>query len=632
MNSRRTYLATHFFTYFFIQTAIRFVMIACVFEALSHEIWEILGAIGIGMLFDATLGAIYVLPMGIFLTAASSKFLSGKSGRRCVFALAFLMNFFLFFTTIALFFFRREFNADFNFVAADFFACADELFGDIWQVLPAEFLLPLLAAAAFVAAGRQMRKLPERFVIYGGVEKFIRCLILLLPVGLAFLLPDDLPQKASDNRYNAEIAANSHRAFACALAGKEIDYRAFYFSEDEKSVRENLRQKLSANNTKFTSTEGIERDVVNKNRLSDKKPHIIIIMADGLSSPYSSVFGNAKRSSAPNMDELAQNSFVFTKMFATGAQRAQGLEAVSLSMPPAPGRSIMRRADNADMLTIGELMREQGYKTDFIYGGYGYFGNINEFFESRGFEVKDRLAMSDGKIFGETKWGMADETLYAQVIKRMDEHFDEGESAFQIVLTAADRRADDFEKSCRNADRAVGDFLRRAKEKPWFNNTVFVIMGNHHARGAQRTSLPVNEYKIPCLVYAPQLIPPGKSERLMSQADISPTLFGMLGISYKASFMGRDIFAAAPEGDRAFIGDCRLLGYVKGGRLMILSPDGKAECFKIEDWEKSIYSPVKADEELTKEAVAHYQGASLLYRRGLLNNAPVAAKKKKFEK
>ena len=260
MNSRRTYLATHFFTYFFIQTAIRLVMIACAFEALSHEIWEILGAIGIGMLFDATLGAIYVLPMGIFLTAASSKFLSGKSGRRCVFALAFLMNFFLFFTTIALFFFRREFNADFNFVAAVFFACADELFGDIWQVLPAEFLLPLLAAAAFVAAGRQMRKLPERFVIYGGVEKFIRCLILLLPVGLAFLLPDDLPQKASDNRYNAEIAANSHRAFACALAGKEIDdcglhvaYRrndtvvdgiqgekAFYVEETECLIHETL--------------------------------------------------------------------------------------------------------------------------------------------------------------------------------------------------------------------------------------------------------------------------------------------------------------------------------------------------------------------------------------------------------
>ena len=108
-----------------------------------------------------------------------------------------------------------------------------------------------------------------------------------------------------------------------------------------------------------------------------------MITVESLSSSYSGAFG-ARTSWTPNLDALAAESYTFQRMYATGTRTVRGLEALSLSVPPTPGQSILRRPGNEDMATLGDAFRQNQYQTDFIYGGYGYFDNMNGFFEANG--------------------------------------------------------------------------------------------------------------------------------------------------------------------------------------------------------------------------------------------------------
>lgn len=74
-------------------------------------------------------------------------------------------------------------------------------------------------------------------------------------------------------------------------------------------------------------------------------------------------------------------------------------------------------------------------------------------------------------------------------------------------------------------DYAIGQFFAKAAEKPWFKNTVFVIVADHCASSAGKTSIPVDKYHIPAIVYAPGFIEPQHISKLCSQIDLMPTVF-----------------------------------------------------------------------------------------------------------
>ena len=122
-------------------------------------------------------------------------------------------------------------------------------------------------------------------------------------------------------------------------------------------------------------------------------------------------------------------------MLATGTRTVRGLEAISLAVPPTPGQSILRRPDFDNLATFGGVLDQNGYKSDFVYGGYGYFDNMNDFFSSNGYTIKDRVSIPKEEIFNDTIWGVADEILFTQVLKSMDEHYTNTEPAFEMVMT-----------------------------------------------------------------------------------------------------------------------------------------------------------------------------------------------------
>jgi phosphoglycerol transferase MdoB-like AlkP superfamily enzyme len=171
-------------------------------------------------------------------------------------------------------------------------------------------------------------------------------------------------------------------------------------------------------------------------------------------------------------------------------------------------------------------------------------------------------------------------------------------------------------------DWSIGDFIKRARAKPYFNDTVFVITADHCASSAGKTSVPVNRYHIPLWIYAPAHIKPQRVERLTSQIDIAPTLLGLLDFSYRSRFFGYDVFQLEPGRERAFPATYEKLGYLHNDVLTVLEPGRKLEQMKPDYVTGDGTAITPQNEEQIAQTIAYYQVASDLFKRGKLVRRP----------
>lgn len=369
-----------------------------------------------------------------------------------------------------------------------------------------------------------------------------------------------------------------------------------------------------------------------RSRATERRLNIVLISVESLSAEFMGKFGN-NQGLTPELDHLADQGLFFTQFYATGTRTVRGLEALSIGTPPTPGQSIVRRPNNQGLENLGEELKENGWHPFWIYGGYGFFDNMNAYFGANGYKVVDRsdVAAHGIDIHHENIWGIFDEDLFSLSLQTFDDSHRGGERFFGHIMTTSNHRPYTFpanrvdlpqgkrEAAVKYTDWAIGDFIRRASEKPWFANTLFILTADHTSKASGRTDLPPARYHIPMIWYAPDFIQPRKIPQLMSQIDVAPTLLGWLGLNYVSRFMGYDLFAQEPNRDRAFISTYQKLGYLKGGRLVILDVN------KPPAVGPGLSSASKADQSsndqtLIAEAITWYQSASQLFRTGMLKD------------
>ena len=179
-----------------------------------------------------------------------------------------------------------------------------------------------------------------------------------------------------------------------------------------------------------------------------------------------------------------------------------------------------------------------------------------------------------------------------------------------------DRPQGTREGAVKYTDYAIGQFIAAAHAKPWFDDTLFIIVADHCAAVAGKTNLPVAKYRIPLILYAPALIAPATSSRIGSQIDVPPTILHVLGFTGdERYFFGRSLFRQGPE--RAFVSNYQELGYYKNGILTVLAPRKRAEAYTV-DPATFEATPRRLDDTLLEEAIAYYQTGAHEFRSGAL--------------
>jgi len=299
------------------------------------------------------------------------------------------------------------------------------------------------------------------------------------------------------------------------------------------------------------------------------------------------------------------------------------MEALTLSIPPTPGRSLVKRPANAGLFSLGSVLQAKGYDTTFLYGGYGYFDNMNTFFSGNGFSVVDRASVAAQDVTFANAWGACDQDLLRWSLRAADEEHARGKPFHLFVMTTSNHRPYTYPEGCvdlpskasgrrgavKYTDFAIGEFLDEAAARPWFENTVFVIVADHCAGSAGRTEIPLARYHIPLLIYAPGgQIEAGRNSTLMSQMDYAPTLLGLLNWEYASRFFGQDVTRIDPGQGHALVGTYQLLGLLEGGNLTILEPKRRLSSQAVNMQTLSLTSqPIVEAAQL--ETIAFYQSA-----------------------
>jgi phosphoglycerol transferase MdoB-like AlkP superfamily enzyme len=586
------------------------------------SLFNVVKVFSIGLFYDLAAASYALVPLVIYLWLFPSKWYRSKLNSVLLIAYFSIVMFTLLFNGISECIFWEEFSVRYNFIAVDYLVYTTEVIGNIRQSYPVNTILAILIIISALITYALRRKIWESTAVPMRFAKRskIALLLLIAPIATYFLVSHNWKNQSS-NQYVNELSGNGIYDFGFAFWHNELDYNTFY-----KTISMDRALSILSRNLGFAPDGKKDHNTMRSitSDLPEKRMNVVLISVESLSAEFLGSYGN-KQGITPTLDTLAKEGMLFTNLYASGTRTVRGLEALSLCIPPTPGQSIIKRPNNKNLFTLGSVFRSKGYNSRFIYGGYGYFDNMNEFFSQNGYEVTDRNALGANEIHYENTWGVADEDLFTLSLKELDKDYKNKKPFFAHIMTVSNHRPYTYpagridiashtgrEGAVKYTDYAIGKFIREAKRKPWFKNTLFVIVADHCASSAGKVELPVDKYHIPMIIYSPGNIAAGKFEKLTAQIDIGPTILGLLNFNYKSKFFGQDVFKMKDDQQRAFISTYQSLGYIKDNKLVILDPNKKLSTFR-PNFLTGAAKAVPAEAQLTDEAIANYQLASYLY-------------------
>ena len=621
-----------YLVFIFISAISRTILLFMSFKDVSFNPLNIIWSYAGGLFMDTVAYSYFMIPFVLFISFIPNRFYNSKIHHQLAIGVYFITFYILIFNGVSEYLFWDEFGVRYNFIAVDYLVYTTEVLGNIKESYP----LPLLISGIFIAdLAVTYLVLKTKLLTFDSnstnsrKSRFRICLALLSVPVLSFVLIKNTSVELTKNRYNNELAKNGIHSLFAAFLNNELDYETFYATQNNEENFKQLRQLLKSENSEYLTNEtfDIRRKIVNPG--DEKRYNVVLITVESLSGEFLKYKGSKKGNITPNLDAIADSSLFFTNLYAIGTRTIYGLEAATLAAPPKPGQSVIKRPNNENMFSLGQLFKERGYNLKYIYGGYGYFDNMNYFFSNNGYQIVDRSDMKKEDITFANTWGVCDQDLFNCTLKECDQSFATGKPFLNHVMTTSNHRPFTYPDGVidilshtsraggvKYCDFAIGEFIQKASKKPWFNNTLFIIMADHCAGSAGQSELPFMEYQIPFMIYNPGLIRPQQISKLASQIDIAPTLLGVLNWTYTSKFFGKDIQKMKPEEERAFISNYQKLGFIKNDKLTILSPQQKVNSYTINS-QTGEMKLLPADPDMQKETIIYYQSANYVYKNKL---------------
>ena len=528
------------------------------------------------------------------------------------------------FNGISEYFFWNEFGVRYNFIAVDYLVYTNEVVGNIMESYPVvPMTLGIVVVTLLITWYLFRRDLVQAEYLKGWRWKAVVAPAYVAALFAAIgLLNFNTRFQDSGNVYVNELQANGLYKFYDAFVKNSLDYEQFYITRPEAEAEAFVHGV-------YGST-GDNLHAVSAGGGSEIRRNIVLVTIESMSASYMERFGNTE-SITPVLDSLYRLGMAFDRVYATGNRTVRGLEAVTLSLPPCPGQSIIKRPNNAGMYSTGALLREKGYNVTYFYGGNSYIDNMETFFSGNGYDIVDQKNYSPEEITFANIWGVCDEDAYRKVIRTLGEQSRDGKPFFAHVMTVSNHRPFTYpagkiripnDSKTRAGgvlytDYALGQFLAEASKQPWFDNTIFLITADHCASSAGRTEIPLHKYHIPALIFAPGFVAPQQIEGIVSQIDLMPTLLSLLDMDYDSHFYGRSIFDPDYV-NRAFIATYQDLGYLEGDTFTILSPVRRYEQYRVVPTEENPHNlepAAQTDTTQLDRAVYYYQTSCKWHKR-----------------
>lgn len=506
-----------------------------------------------------------------------------------------------------------------------------EVFSTLW----AEHSLSLFAGGISVIAtvwiiGRMLRHLFSRSQGWSLLRTLIAlpvvCALVFIGARSSFDHRPANPSTAafSDDHMVNQLGLSSGYSLAFAIYNlfKDADSKTFYGKMPEAEILQRVRSATGLPETAFTDPDVPTLHLQKIPSVKDRPLNLVIILEESMGAGYSAALGGLPLT--PELDRLSAEGLWLTRLYSTGTRSIRGIEAVVTGFTPTPAPSVVKLGlSQQNFFTLAGLLGQQGYRTSFIYGGDSEFDNMRGFFLSNGFDkVVDEEDFETSLFHG--SWGVSDQDVFRRA---HEEFLAQGEEPFfTLLFTTSNHSPFEFpegdfelynqprntrENAVRYADHALGEFFRVARQSPYWDRTLFLVVADHDSRVKGDALVPVKRFQIPGLIIGPG-VSPGKYERVASQIDLAPTLLRLMGLETEHPMIGRDLLSLSPdEQGRAIMQYGNNHGYMRGDQVVIHRPGQPPVQFRYVD---SRLEPVAADPELVRDALAHALWPSMTYR------------------
>lgn len=311
--------------------------------------------------------------------------------------------------------------------------------------------------------------------------------------------------------------------------------------------------------------------------VSGGKKNVVLIFMESMSANLMGTFGN-QDNLTPFLDSLASKSILFTNFYSTGIHTNQGMFATLYSYPAILERNMMKGSNIPRYEGLPTVLKSLGYRTMFFMTHESQYDNMNAFYRTNGYdEIYSQEDYPADKVVN--SFGVQDDFLYEYAINKLN---DKSEPFFATLLSISNhppyvipdkfkpRSAGIEQQIVEYADWSLREFFDAASRQDWYDNTVFVLLGDHGMLvGGAENEMPQSYNHIPLIIFAPG----GKHLECDSwgvQMDLQPTLLNILGIECGLRHFGIDLMKDSRP--CAFYCADDIMGARNEGRLYVFKP------------------------------------------------------------
>ncbi len=339
-----------------------------------------------------------------------------------------------------------------------------------------------------------------------------------------------------------------------------------------------------------------------------KRPrNVVLVMMESFTARFCGAVG-APFGATPQFDALAREGILFDRAFAVSTHTVQGAFSTLCSFPNLPDNDRPAKTSTGEQpfRSLPRILAENGWETVFLYNGLFSWDNMEGFYRHQG--VQRFIGRNDFKnpTFVDQDWGPCDFDVFNRAIEEFSDLAAKRKRFLGVILTLSNHAPFDLPKvegiesittggeqnnrlnGVHYADWAVGQFMASARKQEWFEDTLFVFVGDHgFGVPPNITEVSLLHMHVPLLFYAPALLAgsPGVRHQTASQLDILPTILGLIGLDSPHQAFGRDLFRLpADDPGHAYVkrpGE-PMLGWIKGNEILVASTGSPAHLYSLD--------------------------------------------------
>ncbi|MFA5970970.1 MAG: sulfatase-like hydrolase/transferase [Lentimicrobiaceae bacterium] len=279
------------------------------------------------------------------------------------------------------------------------------------------------------------------------------------------------------------------------------------------------------------------------NLLNTDRPNIILFITESLTAKALEATGG-RPGIMPELNKLVKEGVLFNDVYAASDRTDKGMAAVLAGYPSLPGSSPLKYQKLTQKLAfIPQKLKAAGYRNEFFYGGTLVFANYQAFLVQAGFDkmVSDKdFPAADLK----SKWGAFDHVVFNKCLADTP---DNDTKFFKTILTLTSHepfetpvpvvfKGDDDDTKYLNSlhytDASIGNFIKEAKTRKWWKNTLVIIIADHgSARPGNSETWEKSKYHIPMIWLGGALnVQDTVISNMAAQTDVAATLLAQLKI------------------------------------------------------------------------------------------------------